>query len=142
MSVSGVGGSHGSFDVPEHPAAEAAASAQPAAASVTRGASNQVPLTAAHKAKIVADYKHLLAAGDITKHPMHMPLGIQFASIDVTDKIHSASFGHSATILVPEGPLVPNPRVKHDPNQAKEFYVQFGASTNTPAGFYGPFKIK
>ena len=147
MGISSVGGSHG-FDIPEQssaPEADAAA-APPAAASVSRGGGGPVPLTAANKTKIIDDALKLGDAG-IRKHPMAggMPLGIQFASIDVSKQLGakgSISFGHSATILVPEGPLVPNPKIKHDPNHAKDFYVQMGASTNTPAGFYGPFKIK
>ena len=146
MGVSGIGGAPGTNDIPEQigDAAAPAEAGAPAEASVVRGASNVVPLTPARTKEIIADAVKLGDVG-IRKHPTGMPLGIQFASIDVSRQLGafgSVSFGHKATILVPEGPLVPNPKIKHDPNKAKEFYVQFGASTNTPAGFYGPFKIK
>lgn len=99
------------------------------------------PLTAAHKAKILSTYHALEASGQLeTKRAGGLPLGIRFKSIDVTPQMQSASFGHSSTILVPEGPLSPD--VKADPNGAKQFYVQCGASTNRPGGIYGPFDIK
>src|SRR4051812_10805157 len=139
-----VGGNSGPRDIePQHDQA-AEAEAAPAARAVRSTSGNTVPLTAANKKKILADAVKLGDKG-IRKHPTHMPLGIEFASIDASRELGafgSVSFGHKVTILVPQGPLVPNPRVKHDPNTAKEFYVKEDASTNTPAGFYGPFKIK
>ncbi len=47
--------------------------------------------------------------------------------IDVSAKIRSASFGHQTWLwVVPDG---------------KEFWVEYGRSTNTPAAMYGPFAV-
>jgi hypothetical protein len=145
MSVSGVGGSRG-FEPNEEVQAPSpdAGNAFVEGAVVRGGASNTVPLTKHNHDKILADAVKL---GDakIRKHPTQMPLGIEFASIDASKELGafgSVSFGHKVTLLVPQGPLVPSSKVKHDPNKATEFYVKMDASTNTPAGFYGPFKIK
>lgn len=100
-----------------------------------------VKLTAARKAEILSTYQALQTAGRIEdKRIAAMPIGEQFLRIPVKQGFQSASFGHSTTILVPEGAL--SPSVKADPNKAKEFYVQYGPSTNRPGGIYGPFHIK
>ena len=47
--------------------------------------------------------------------------------IDVSPRIRSASFGHKTWLhIAPDG---------------SEFWVEFGKSTNTPAGLYGPFPV-
>ena len=47
--------------------------------------------------------------------------------IDVSAKIRSASFGHKTWLWVePDG---------------KQFWVEYGRSTNTPAAMYGPFSV-
>jgi hypothetical protein len=120
-------------------------SVKPAAAHKTHkpkhSAPTEKPLTAAHQAKIMSIYNALQASGQLeNKRAGGLPLGLRFKSLDVTPQMHSASFGHSSTILVPEGALSPD--VKADPNTATQFYVQCGASTNRPGGIYGPFDIK
>ena len=47
--------------------------------------------------------------------------------IDVSEKIKSASFGHKTWIIVSE--------------DGREFWVEYGRSTNTPAQLYGPFPV-
>jgi hypothetical protein len=42
-------------------------------------------------------------------------------------RFRSASFGRSITLLVPDN--------------AEEFYVQYGKSTNSESGIYGPFSL-
>src|SRR5258708_7366776 len=47
--------------------------------------------------------------------------------IDVSEKIRSASFGHKTWLLVaPDG---------------KQFWVEYGASTNSKAALFGPFLV-
>ena len=47
--------------------------------------------------------------------------------IDVSAKIRSASFGHKTWLWVePDG---------------KQYWVEYGRSTNTPAAMYGPFSV-
>ena len=48
--------------------------------------------------------------------------------IDVSDRIRSASFGHKTWLWVSE--------------DGKEFWVEFGRSTNTKAGLFGPFSVE
>ena len=48
--------------------------------------------------------------------------------IDVTDKAKLASVGHKTFVLVTE--------------DGREFYVEFGRSTNAPAQLYGPFPVE
>ncbi|MGZ3425563.1 MAG: hypothetical protein ACXVCV_02890 [Polyangia bacterium] len=47
--------------------------------------------------------------------------------IDVSERIRSASFGHKTWLLVaPDG---------------KQFWVEYGASTNSKAALFGPFPV-
>jgi hypothetical protein len=55
------------------------------------------------------------------------PAHITFARVDVSARMRSASFGHTTTLLVPEG--------------AREFWVEYGRSTNHPAELFGPFPV-
>ena len=48
--------------------------------------------------------------------------------IDLSERIRSASFGHRTWLLV-----APN---------GKDFWVEYGASTNRPGGTYGPFPVQ
>jgi hypothetical protein len=146
MSVGGISGSQGITPSDDSAQATEASAAAPAAAAARSTASNVVPLTKHNHDKILADAVKLGDKG-IRAKPLAggLPLGIEFASIDASKQLGamgSVSFGHKVTILVPQGPLVPSMKVKHDPNKATEFYVQEDASTNTKAGVYGPFKIK
>ena len=48
--------------------------------------------------------------------------------IDISAKIRSASFGHKTWLIVaPDG---------------KQFWVEYGRSTNTKAGTFGPFSVE
>jgi hypothetical protein len=48
--------------------------------------------------------------------------------IDVSAKIRSASFGHKTWLYIaPDG---------------KQFWVEYGRSTNTKAGLFGPFSVE
>lgn len=47
--------------------------------------------------------------------------------IDVSAKIRSASFGHKTWLWVAK--------------DGKQFWVEYGRSTNTPAAMYGPFAV-
>ena len=48
--------------------------------------------------------------------------------IDVSAKIRSASFGHKTWLLISKN--------------GKEFWVEYGRSTNTKAALYGPFSVE
>jgi len=48
--------------------------------------------------------------------------------IDVSSKIRSASFGHKTWLWVAK--------------DGKEFWVEYGRSTNTKAALYGPFSVE
>ena len=48
--------------------------------------------------------------------------------IDVTEKVKSASLGHKTFLLVSD--------------DGREFWVEFGRSTNTAAQLYGPFPVE
>ena len=88
------------------------------------------------QAAIVRTYHSLR---DIEKHRIAaLPTNARFERIDVSDRIRSASFGHSTTLLVPDG-VTGHPT---NPNRAREFYVEYGPSTNAPGGIFGPFKIE
>lgn len=95
-------------------------------------------LRPANRAAIVHTYRSLQAT-EIEKHRIAaLPTDAHFVRIDVSDKIRSASFGHTTTLLVPAG-VTGHPE---SPNRAHEFYVEYGASTNAPGGIFGPFKIE
>ena len=63
-----------------------------------------------------------------------LPEGVEFARIDVTPRMRSASFGHTTTLIVP----VPSADAGAAPTQ---FWVQYGKSTNAPARLFGPFPL-
>jgi hypothetical protein len=48
--------------------------------------------------------------------------------IDVSAKIRSASFGHKTWLWVA--------------SDGKQYWVEYGRSTNTPAALYGPFTVE
>ncbi|HEX8951777.1 MAG TPA: hypothetical protein VF945_08015 [Polyangia bacterium] len=48
--------------------------------------------------------------------------------IDVSSRIRSASFGHQTWLIV-----------AHD---GKRFWVEYGRSTNSPPGLFGPFAVE
>jgi hypothetical protein len=47
--------------------------------------------------------------------------------LDVSAKIRSASFGHKTWLIIAAG--------------GKQFWVEYGRSTNTKAGLFGPFSV-
>ena len=97
------------------------------------------PMPSAHRrAEIVHTYNSLRSRGEIERHRIAaLPVSAQFARIDASDRIRSISFGHTTTLLVPAG-VTGHPR---NPNRARVFYVEYGASTNAPGGIFGPFQI-
>jgi hypothetical protein len=77
---------------------------------------------------VIAAYHALKAPEPESKKIEKLPEHEEFARIDVSPRLRSASFGHRTWLLVP-------PHARH-------FYVEFGRSTNTPAGLFGPFEVK
>ena len=79
------------------------------------------------KEAVVAAY-HALTPPDVEAKKIDaLPSGVSFERIDVSAKIRSASFGHTTTLLVPA--------------DGKQFFVEYGRSTNRPASLYGPFPV-
>jgi hypothetical protein len=68
-----------------------------------------------------------LSSQEIEAHKTKKQPPKNATKIDVSAKIRSASFGHQTWLVV-----------AHD---GKEFWVEYGASTNTPPGLFGPFKV-
>ena len=84
-------------------------------------------LTPEREKEAVAAYRKL-AAADIDKARVaSLPGGLQTVRVDVSEKMRSASFGHTTALLVPV--------------KGNEFYVEYGRSTNKPGGLFGPFTI-
>jgi hypothetical protein len=77
---------------------------------------------------VIAAYHALKAPEPESKKIDKLPEHEELTRIDVSPRIRSASFGHRTWLLVP-------PHARH-------FYVEFGRSTNTPAGLFGPFEVK
>ena len=68
-----------------------------------------------------------LSSAELESHKTKLPPK-DAKKIDVSSKIRSASFGHKTWLIVsPDG---------------KEFWVEYGASTNKPGGLYGPFAVE
>jgi hypothetical protein len=75
----------------------------------------------------IAAYRGLTGA-EIEAHPIKaLPSGLETVRVDVSARFRSASFGHSTTLLVPP--------------TGREFYVEYGRSTNKPGGLFGPFTL-
>src|SRR5205823_3435721 len=76
-----------------------------------------------------AAYQALGSAGVEAKPAAALPEGIAMERIDVSERMRSASFGHTTTLLVPvsNGKVAPH-----------EFWVEYGKSTNQPARLFGP----
>jgi hypothetical protein len=77
---------------------------------------------------VIAAYHALKAPEPESKKIEKLPEHEELTRIDVSPRLRSASFGHRTWLLVP-------PHARH-------FYVEFGRSTNTPAGYFGPFDVK
>ena len=87
-----------------------------------------VVLTDVQRAAALSAYKGLIPDAILAKPIKALPNGAAFASINPEQgRFRSASFGRSVTLLVSDN--------------AKQFYVQYGRSTNSPAGIYGPFAL-
>jgi hypothetical protein len=84
-------------------------------------------LTQAQKDAAVATYR-ALAEHDVEAKPLEAAPSAKVSRVDVSQRIRSASFGHTTTLLVPDG--------------GKQFWVEWGKSTNRPASWYGPFDVK
>ena len=84
-------------------------------------------LTPAQTDSAIAAYRALASAEVEAKPAAALPRGVSFSRLDVSDKIRSASFGHTTTLLVPP--------------DGRSFYVEYGRSTNRPAALYGPFPV-
>jgi hypothetical protein len=83
-------------------------------------------LTTAQVDAVKAAY-HKLAATDIEAHEAKGAPPKDAHRVDVSERMRSASFGHKTWLLVtPDG---------------KQFWVEYGKSTNRPGGLYGPFPV-
>jgi hypothetical protein len=79
-----------------------------------------------------AAYAKLDSAAIEAKPAASPPHAAEVARIDVSEGMRSASFGHTTTLLVP---------VPANDEAPKEFWVQYGRSTNAPARLFGPFPV-
>ncbi len=76
-------------------------------------------------APVQAAYKKLTAA-EIDGHKIQQPPK-DATKVDISSKVRSASFGHKTWLIIaPDG---------------KQFWVEYGPSTNKPGGLYGPFTV-
>jgi hypothetical protein len=76
-------------------------------------------------APVQSAYKKLTSAEIDAKQIKEPPKDAK--KIDISSRIRSASFGHKTWLIIaPDG---------------KEFWVEFGPSTNKPGGLYGPFPV-
>ena len=69
-----------------------------------------------------------LSSTEIEAHKTTKKPPADATRLDVSPKMRSASFGHKTWLIVAK--------------DAKEFWVEYGRSTNTPAGLFGPFKVE
>jgi len=83
--------------------------------------------------RVRAAYEKLGGVAIEAKPAAALPEGAEFARIDVTPRMRSASFGHTTTLIVP----VPS-TAGAAPTQ---FWVQYGKSTNAPSRLFGPFPL-
>ena len=83
---------------------------------------------AATQAEVLAAF-HALKADEIAQKKIETLPALEFHRIDVSSKVRSSSFGHKTTLLVGAGETV------------REFYVEYGRSTNRPAAHFGPFPL-
>jgi hypothetical protein len=69
---------------------------------------------------------HAMTAEQVEAKPAaKAPVGKGWVKVDASQKVRSASFGHATTLLVSE----------------REFYVEYGKSTNGAAKSFGPFEL-
>jgi hypothetical protein len=93
------------------------------------GKTKGVPLTDEKRNEFLTVYSGLAQKNILEKKAAVLPPNATLARIDVPHgRFRSASFGRSITLLVCDN--------------AEEFYVQYGKSTNSEAGIYGPFSLE
>ncbi len=90
-------------------------------------AAEKVTLTPAERQAVIAAYHKLVAPEPESRKLDELPPGEAVERIDVSTPVRSRSFGHKTWLLVPAG--------------ARQFYVQYGKSTNAPPALYGPFPV-
>jgi hypothetical protein len=95
---------------------------------IARATEKKLELAKDKEQAVIAAYHSLNDAQLQSKKIEKLPEHEEFARIDVTPRLRSASFGHATWLLVP-------PHARH-------FYVEFGKSTNTPPALFGPFDVK
>jgi len=87
------------------------------------------------EAQIAAVKEHYLALGSqaVEARPAQpIPAEVKVARVDASDRIRSASFGHKTTLVI---------ALPASGQEPKQYWVEYGKSTNRPAALYGPFAI-
>jgi hypothetical protein len=85
------------------------------------------PHSALEPAQVVAAYHALTPQQLAARAGATVPKG-KWERLDVSERLRSASFGHSTTLAFSRTEGV--------------FYVEYGRSTNTPAQTFGPFSVE
>lgn len=83
-------------------------------------------LTAAQVSTVKAAY-HKLGSQAVESHKATAQPPKDAQRIDVSPRMRSASFGHRTWLVVPP--------------DGKQFWVEYGPSTNRPGALYGPFPV-
>jgi hypothetical protein len=86
-------------------------------------------------AQVAAVKEHYLALGSQAveaKPSQPIAADVKVARVDASDRIRSASFGHKTTLIIAVPPAGQEP---------KQYWVEYGKSTNHPAALYGPFAV-
>jgi hypothetical protein len=89
-------------------------------------------LTPAQAAAVKEHYRTLGSTAIEQKPASGIPGDVSVARIDASPHIRSASFGHSTTLVV----ALPAPG-----EWPKQYWVEYGRSTNHAAALYGPFAL-
>lgn len=84
-------------------------------------------LTPERRDAAIAAYRRLTGDAIEARRIDALPAGLATVRVDVSPTHRSTSFGHTITLLVPP--------------TGNELYVEYGKSTNTPAGVFGPFAL-
>jgi hypothetical protein len=86
-------------------------------------------------AQVTAVKNHYLTLGSTAveaKPAAALPSDVQVMRVDVSAGMRSASFGHKTTLLI---------ALPAKGESAKEYWVEYGKSTNNPPALYGPFTV-
>jgi hypothetical protein len=86
-------------------------------------------LTPAQVSAVKEHYSALGSTAIEAKPAPSLPAKAKVVRVDASPRMRSASFGHKTTLLV-------------DSNSPKQYWVEYGRSTNTPAALYGPFTVQ